>query len=110
MTPDERNELLRDASSLAYTAIRFTGLYKELSSAEWDGLADEIAKEIVNQIERRCDEEFAAREDGRELRELRREMDLHSLGDKPTSISADRLRRLVQLEAAEAQRRTRHHA
>lgn len=38
----------------------------------------------------------------KELAELRREMDLSSLGDKPYSIAANKLRRLIVLEAAEA--------
>lgn len=54
---DERNELLHDASSLAYTAIRFTGLYKELSSAEWDGLAEKLAPDIVDVVIELIDEE-----------------------------------------------------
>jgi hypothetical protein len=37
-----------------------------------------------------------------QLNELRREMDLHSLGDRPSSIAAHKLRRLIELEAQEA--------
>lgn len=62
MTPDERNDLLQDANQIAYTAIKFSGLYRELSSAEWDRLADQIATEVVDQIKRRCDEEFNRRQ------------------------------------------------
>lgn len=37
-----------------------------------------------------------------ELAELRREMNLSSLGDKPYSIAANKLRRLIQLETQES--------
>lgn len=36
-----------------------------------------------------------------ELRQLRREMDLSSLGDKPYSIAAAKLGRLIELEKIE---------
>jgi len=36
-----------------------------------------------------------------ELEELRREMQLNSLGDRPQSMAAFKLRRLIQLEATE---------
>ena len=62
MTKDERDDLLQDANQIAYTAIKFTGLYRKLSSAEWDRLADQIATEVVDQIQRRCDEEFNRRQ------------------------------------------------
>lgn len=65
-TNDERNELLRDASSLAYTAIRFSGLYKELSSAEWDGLAERLGKNIVEFMEGFVDAELIQRETAKE--------------------------------------------
>lgn len=51
MTSDERDELLEDANQLAYTAIKFSGLYKELTSAEWDGLAEKLGKRMVTQLE-----------------------------------------------------------
>lgn len=57
MTPDERTELLRDASSLAYTAIRFTKLYKKLSGAEWDELAQKLAPDIVAIVGELIDEQ-----------------------------------------------------
>lgn len=57
MTSDERNELLRDASSLAYQAIRFSGLYKELTNAEWDETARRLAPDIVDVIAELIDEE-----------------------------------------------------
>jgi hypothetical protein len=36
--------------------------------------------------------------DTEELRQLEREMDVSSLGDKPYSIAASKLRRLIELE------------
>lgn len=38
----------------------------------------------------------------KELNDLRKEMDLASLGDRPVSIPASRLRRLVELERRDA--------
>lgn len=57
MTSDEHDELLRDASSLAYQAIRFSGLYKELTSAEWDETAQRLAPDIVDVVVELIDEE-----------------------------------------------------
>jgi hypothetical protein len=42
-----------------------------------------------------------------ELEELRREMHLSSLGDRPHSISAARLKRLIDLETCDRIRRAR---
>jgi hypothetical protein len=51
MTTDERNELLKDASTLAYQAIRFSGLYKELTSSEWDALAQGLGERLIYRLE-----------------------------------------------------------
>ena len=40
-----------------------------------------------------------------ELEELRHEMHLNSLGDRPHSMAAGKLRRMIQLEAQEAEDR-----
>lgn len=40
-----------------------------------------------------------------ELEELRREMHLNSLGDRPHSMAAEKLRRMIQLEAQETKDR-----
>lgn len=64
---DERNELLRDASSLAYTAIRFTRLYKELSSAEWDGLAERLGVRLVYRLEGWIENELTRIENAKEI-------------------------------------------
>lgn len=66
MTKDERDDLLEDANQLAYTAIKFSGLYKELSSAEWDKLADQMGQEIVGWLNWRCEQEAAFREAAKE--------------------------------------------
>jgi hypothetical protein len=58
MTKDERDELLKDASTLAYQTIRFTGLYKQLSSDEWNGLAERLGRVTLSYIEALADEEF----------------------------------------------------
>lgn len=58
MTPDERSELLRDTERLAYQTIRFTGLYKELSSDEWDQLAERLGRVTLRYLEALIDEEF----------------------------------------------------
>lgn len=57
MTLDERRELLEDANQIAYTAIKFSGLYKELTSAEWDAMARRLAPDIVDVIIELIDEE-----------------------------------------------------
>jgi hypothetical protein len=61
---EEAQELQRDASALSYTAIRFSGLYKELSGDEWEALADKYGKQIVAILEAACDEELTRREAG----------------------------------------------
>ena len=58
MTGDERKELKRDAESLAYTHIRFSGLYRELTSEQWERLAKEHAEKVVGLLEGLVDEEF----------------------------------------------------
>lgn len=59
MTPDERCELLRDLSSITYTHIRFSGLYRELTSEQWERLAQEHAEQVVGLLEGLVDGEFA---------------------------------------------------
>ena len=66
MTKDERDELLRDASALAYQAIRFSGLYRELSGAEWDEVADEFGKGVIHYLEARCHTRLAILTDRKE--------------------------------------------
>lgn len=51
MTSDERDELTKDASTLAYQAIRFTGLYRELTSSEWDALAQGLGERMIYRLE-----------------------------------------------------------
>lgn len=51
MTKDERDDLLEDANQLAYTAIKFSGLYKELTSAEWDALAQGLGERMIYRLE-----------------------------------------------------------
>jgi hypothetical protein len=59
---EEQAELQRDALSLAYTAIRFSGLWKELSGAEWDTLAERLGKHLVAMLNVAIDDEFTRRE------------------------------------------------
>lgn len=66
MTRDERSELLRDASSLAYQAIRFSGLYRQLTSAQWDETAKRLAPDIVDVLMELIEEEEAALETAKE--------------------------------------------
>jgi hypothetical protein len=61
MTTDERNELLKDASTLAYQAIRFSGLYKELTSSEWDALANEYGNRLITYLEQLIDADILGR-------------------------------------------------
>lgn len=41
-----------------------------------------------------------------ELESLRREMNLHSLGDRPSSMAAEKLARLIELECLEVASKT----
>lgn len=58
MSTDERHELLRDLSAVTYTHIRFSGLYRELTSEQWERLAEEHAEKVVGLLEKMVDEEF----------------------------------------------------
>lgn len=66
MTDDERKELHEQATQLAYTAIRLADLSPLLSCAEWDGLAEEIGKDVVALILRRIDQGLATIEVAKE--------------------------------------------
>lgn len=66
MSNDERSELLRDTERLAYQTIRFTGLYKELSSDEWDELAKRLGRVTLRYVEALIDEEFTRLESAKE--------------------------------------------
>lgn len=105
MTTDEKDELLRDFTSAAHQTIRFTGLFRELSNDEWDALSERLGRAGLSYVEALCDEELTRIEDAKELSRLRREMESHSLGDKPTSMAADKLRRLIELETIESERK-----
>ena len=59
---EETQELQRDASKLAYTAIRFSGLYRELTSEEWDALADKLGALAVGLIQDEINAELTRRE------------------------------------------------
>lgn len=66
MSPDEREELKREASALAYTHIRFSNLCRELTSAGWEGLAAEHAEQILQLMERLVNARLTAIESRRE--------------------------------------------
>lgn len=51
MSTEAKTELTKDASALAYTHIRLSGLYKEISNDQWDVLAEEWGKGIINLLE-----------------------------------------------------------
>jgi hypothetical protein len=51
MNQEAKQEQIKDASALAYTHIRLSGLYKEISNDQWDVLAEEWGKGIVNLLE-----------------------------------------------------------
>lgn len=58
MTPDERAELLQDATDLAYVHIKFSGLWRELTEDGWEGLSKRHGKKIVELLEEWVDAEF----------------------------------------------------
>lgn len=66
MTPEERSDLLRDAERLAYQTIRFTGLYKELLSDEWEMLSKRLGRVTLSYLEALIDEEFTELERAKE--------------------------------------------
>lgn len=67
---EETQELQRDASKLAYTAIRFSGLWRDLASEEWEALADKLGALAVGLIQAEIDAELTRREaESRELDE-----------------------------------------
>lgn len=70
MTPDERRELLHDAERLAYQTIRFTGLYKEFPSAQWNELAERLGRVTLRYVEALVDEEFTRIESEKQAKEL----------------------------------------
>ena len=59
---EETQELQRDASKLAYTAIRFSGLWRELASEEWEALADKLGALAVGLIQSEINAELTRRE------------------------------------------------
>lgn len=67
MTPDEHAELLRDYSDAAYTTIRFTGLFRQLTNDEWDALSARLGRAGLAYVEGLIDEEFTRIETEREL-------------------------------------------
>lgn len=50
MTTDERKDQLKDLSRIAYDQIRIQGLHRQLSNAEWDSLAEQIAQDVLSKI------------------------------------------------------------
>lgn len=60
MTPEEHADLHEQAQTLAYTAILYADLHRQLSNSEWDGLAEEIGREVVGLIVRRVDKQWQA--------------------------------------------------
>lgn len=60
MNTEATTELQRDASSLAYSAIRHSGLYKSLSPDEWDAKAAVYGHLILELLNRLIDEDFTA--------------------------------------------------
>ena len=67
-TDEENKELFTDASTLAYMAIRFSGLHKDLSGSEWDELADVWGAEIVSMIAAKCEAKLEALATNAEVR------------------------------------------
>jgi hypothetical protein len=59
---EEAQELQRDAAALAYTAIRFSGLYRELTSDEWEALAEKLGALAVRLIQDEINVELTRRE------------------------------------------------
>ena len=62
MNAEAKQELINDAAGLAYSHIRFSGLYKQLSGDEWEALADEWGKEVYELLERRVDDFLTKKE------------------------------------------------
>lgn len=57
---DEEEKQLDDlAHDFTYTAIRFSGLFRELENSEWDSFADELMRDIRERVSQRIDERIA---------------------------------------------------
>jgi hypothetical protein len=52
------HELTQHADTLAYQAILHSGLYRELSSSEWEALKKQFAAKLVEQVQGLVDAEF----------------------------------------------------
>lgn len=59
---EAKQELINDATGLAYSHIRFSGLYKQLSNDEWEQLADKLGVEVYELLERRIDDFLTEKE------------------------------------------------
>lgn len=71
MTRDERNELLKESTTLAYAHLRYSGLYRELSNNdEWEQVAEEHGEKVMELLERLVDERFTQIERDKQVREI----------------------------------------
>lgn len=61
-TIEEQHELFIDATTLAYMAIRFSGLWKQLSGKEWDEMADVMGEKVVGYLNGLVEVEITQRE------------------------------------------------
>jgi len=69
LSTEERKELLIDASTLAYTAIRLSALHKRLSGAEIVELGRVWGGELVGLLARRCEERIEGAETKRRAKD-----------------------------------------
>ena len=59
---EEQRELFIDASTLAYMAIKYSDLWKQLSGPEWDKLADDLGEKMVDHLNGLINVELTRRE------------------------------------------------
>lgn len=58
MNTTDRKDITKELSSAMYQVIRATGLYKVLTGAEWDTLADRLGAEALAKAEVFCEGEL----------------------------------------------------
>lgn len=59
---EAKQELINDATGLAYSHIRFSGLYKQLRNDEWEQLSEKLGAEVYELLERRIDDFLTEKE------------------------------------------------
>lgn len=65
MNTEAKAEQIKDATRLAYTQIRLSGLYEMIDNETWDRLSGEWGKYVVNLLDEFIDNEFTKIEEAK---------------------------------------------